>query len=65
MVVGDADNLEQVRYRARKAMADARLNAYELTALSKGIATMPASFGSQANGFASGANPTALMMCIS
>ncbi|HGM6655027.1 MULTISPECIES: phage baseplate assembly protein [Serratia] len=36
MVVGDADNLEQVRYRARKAMADARLNAYELTAVVKG-----------------------------
>lgn len=36
MVVGDADNLAQVQYRARKAMADARLSGYELVALVKG-----------------------------
>ncbi len=36
MVVGDADNQEQVDYRARKAMADARLAGYELTAIVKG-----------------------------
>lgn len=36
MVVGDADNLEQVQYRARKAVADARLSGYDLTALVKG-----------------------------
>lgn len=36
MVVGDADNQEQVDYRARKAMADARLSGYELTAIVKG-----------------------------
>ncbi|KNC89896.1 phage baseplate assembly protein [Trabulsiella odontotermitis] len=36
MVVGDADNQEQVDYRAKKAMADARLAGYELTAIVKG-----------------------------
>lgn len=36
MVAGDADNQAQVDYRARKAMADARLNAYDLTAIVKG-----------------------------
>lgn len=36
MVAGDADNQTQVDYRARKAMADARLSGYELTAIVKG-----------------------------
>ncbi|EPN4499160.1 phage tail protein, partial [Yersinia enterocolitica] len=36
MVVGDADNLDQVRYRGRKAMADARLAGYSLTAVVAG-----------------------------
>ncbi|MBN1085944.1 phage tail protein [Erwinia aphidicola] len=36
MVVGDADNLEQVQYRARKAMADARLAGYSLVATVRG-----------------------------
>ncbi|HCT7632574.1 TPA: phage tail protein [Citrobacter koseri] len=36
MVVGDADNQAQVDYRAKKAMADARLSGYELTAIVKG-----------------------------
>lgn len=36
MVVGDADNQAQVDYRARKAMADARLSGYELMAIVKG-----------------------------
>ncbi len=39
MVVGDADNLDQVRYRARKAMADARLSGYDLVAIVKGHRT--------------------------
>lgn len=39
MVVGDADNLEQVQYRARKAMADARLSGFELIAEVKGHRT--------------------------
>lgn len=36
MVAGDADNQAQVDYRARKAMADARLSGYDLTAVVKG-----------------------------
>lgn len=36
MVAGDADNQAQVDYRARKAMADARLNGFDLTAIVKG-----------------------------
>ncbi|CNI35703.1 phage baseplate assembly protein [Yersinia pekkanenii] len=36
IVVGDADNLDQVRYRGRKAMADARLAGYSLTAVVAG-----------------------------
>lgn len=36
MVVGDADNQAQVDYRAKKAMADARLAGYDLTAVVKG-----------------------------
>lgn len=36
MVAGDADNQAQVDYRARKAMADARLSGYDLTAIVKG-----------------------------
>ncbi|WP_033848452.1 phage baseplate assembly protein [Yersinia wautersii] len=36
MVVGDADNLDQVRYRGRKAMADARLAGYSLTGVVAG-----------------------------
>lgn len=36
LVVGDADNLDQVRYRGRKAMADARLAGYSLTAVVAG-----------------------------
>ncbi|WCG83817.1 phage baseplate assembly protein [Pectobacterium sp. A5351] len=32
LVVGDADNQEQINYRARKALADAKLNGYSLTA---------------------------------
>ncbi|MFJ5428582.1 phage baseplate assembly protein [Pectobacterium actinidiae] len=32
LVVGDADNQEQIDYRARKAMSDARLAGYNLTA---------------------------------
>ncbi|HGK4965672.1 TPA: phage baseplate assembly protein [Yersinia enterocolitica] len=36
MVVGDADNQDQVRYRGRKAMADARLAGYSLTAVVAG-----------------------------
>lgn len=39
MVVGDADNLDQVRYRGRKAMADARLAGYSLTAVVAGHRT--------------------------
>lgn len=39
MVVGDADNLDQVRYRGRKAMADARLAGYSLTAVVRGHRT--------------------------
>lgn len=36
MMVGDADNQAQADYRARKAMADARLSGYDLTAVVKG-----------------------------
>ncbi|WPU22559.1 phage tail protein [Cedecea neteri] len=36
MVVGDADNQTQVDYRAKKALADARLTGYDLTAIVKG-----------------------------
>lgn len=36
MVVGDADNQQQADFRARKAMADARLNGYDLTAVVQG-----------------------------
>lgn len=36
MMVGDADNQEQTDFRARKAMADARLNGYDLTAVVQG-----------------------------
>lgn len=39
IVVSDADNLEQVRYRARKAISDARLAGYDLTAIVKGHRT--------------------------
>lgn len=39
MVVGDADNQEQSDYRARKAMADARLNGFDLTVIVKGHRT--------------------------
>lgn len=33
MMVGDADNQQQADFRARKAMADARLTGYDLTAV--------------------------------
>ncbi|AIK14272.1 phage baseplate assembly protein [Pectobacterium atrosepticum] len=36
MVVGDADNQEQINYRARKALSDARLSGYSLTAIVHG-----------------------------
>lgn len=36
MVVGDADNQEQINYRARKALSDARLAGYSLTAVVHG-----------------------------
>ncbi|MCX8962131.1 phage tail protein [Erwinia psidii] len=39
MVVGDADNQEQVRYRARKIMADARLTGCDLVAVVRGHRT--------------------------
>ncbi|MEQ9860636.1 phage tail protein [Pectobacterium cacticida] len=39
MVVGDADNQEQINYRARKALSDARLSGYSLTAIVHGHRT--------------------------
>lgn len=39
MVVGDADNPEQVKARARKQMSDARLSGYDLVAVVKGHRT--------------------------
>ncbi|MBN3237663.1 phage tail protein [Pectobacterium versatile] len=39
IVVGDADNQEQINYRARKALADAKLNGYSLTAIVYGHRT--------------------------
>ncbi|MEQ9889017.1 phage baseplate assembly protein [Pectobacterium zantedeschiae] len=39
LVVGDADNQEQINYRARKALADAKLNGYSLTAIVYGHRT--------------------------
>lgn len=39
VVMHDADDLEQVRYRARKMMADARLEGYSLTARVQGHRT--------------------------
>jgi prophage tail gpP-like protein len=39
MVMHDADDLEQVRYRARKMMADARLEGYSLIARVQGHRT--------------------------
>lgn len=39
LVVGDADNQEQINYRARKALADAKLNGYSLTAIVHGHRT--------------------------
>jgi prophage tail gpP-like protein len=39
VVLGDADNLEQARWRARKMMADARLNGYGLIVQVKGHRT--------------------------
>lgn len=39
LVVGDADNKEQINYRARKALADARLSGYSLTAIVHGHRT--------------------------
>ncbi|EHD21559.1 MULTISPECIES: phage baseplate assembly protein [Brenneria] len=39
VVVGDADNQEQINYRARKSMSDARLSAYSLTAIVQGHRT--------------------------
>lgn len=39
IVVGDADNQEQINYRARKALSDARLSGYSLTAIVHGHRT--------------------------
>lgn len=39
LVVGDADNQEQINYRARKALSDARLSGYSLTAVVHGHRT--------------------------
>ncbi|MCP6111487.1 phage tail protein, partial [Klebsiella pneumoniae] len=39
VVMHDADDLEQVRYRARKMMADARLEGYSLIARVQGHRT--------------------------
>lgn len=39
MVVGDADNQEQINYHARKALSDARLSGYSLTAIVHGHRT--------------------------
>lgn len=39
IVVHDADNQEQIKYRARKSMADARLAGYSLTATVQGHRT--------------------------
>lgn len=39
MIVGDADNQEQINYRARKALSDARLSGYSLTAIVHGHRT--------------------------
>ncbi len=39
MVVGDADNQEQINYRARKSLSDARLSGYSLTAIVHGHRT--------------------------
>ncbi|MGQ7746690.1 phage baseplate assembly protein [Pectobacterium brasiliense] len=39
LVIGDADNQEQINYRARKALSDARLSGYSLTAIVHGHRT--------------------------
>ncbi|MCL6375968.1 phage tail protein [Pectobacterium brasiliense] len=39
LVIGDADNQEQINYRARKALSDAHLSGYSLTAIVYGHRT--------------------------
>lgn len=61
MVAGDADNQAQVDYRARKAMADARLNGFDLTAIVKGHRMDNGQLWQPASVFVSEASHMALM----